>query len=195
VRQGIAQRPRIGRRGRRPAPNIQNQPALPAQGDPLVTDEPVEPPRRRGRPRLNAEDQVAPGAETRRRRNRVNAGQLAEEAVQPVRRGRGRPRLNRVNAVEQAVQVAEPNQIIQNPDIVPQPAAQENSNDEAENLPRNPVEELTNTCSVCLISPKTRIFIPCGHLFCQACASQLRQNDNRCYLCRQNVLQVFTAYL
>lgn len=52
------------------------------------------------------------------------------------------------------------------------------------------VYEITE-CVVCLSADSTHIMIPCGHrCMCQDCSSQISKMQNRCPICRRDVISV-----
>lgn len=42
-------------------------------------------------------------------------------------------------------------------------------------------------CSICLCDPITTVAIPCGHTYCSACSAKMKEDSNKCYICRSLV--------
>ena len=52
-------------------------------------------------------------------------------------------------------------------------------------------ERSSNECVICLASPKTHAFIPCGHLCaCGRCATESMERSDACPLCRKGAITV-----
>jgi hypothetical protein len=49
-------------------------------------------------------------------------------------------------------------------------------------------------CCVCVARGKGAAFIPCGHTFCRACASELRAGRGRCPLCNAAIREVLNLF-
>lgn len=54
-------------------------------------------------------------------------------------------------------------------------------------------EDDANVCVVCLTNPKDTVIIPCRHMcLCGECAAVLRQQSNKCPICRQTIDRLMT---
>lgn len=51
-----------------------------------------------------------------------------------------------------------------------------------------------NVCLVCKTNLINRVFIPCGHAFCQQCTNR-RQPAGNCFICRSEVQQTNPLFI
>ena len=49
----------------------------------------------------------------------------------------------------------------------------------------------TSECNICMENPKNTVLIPCGHVLCSGCST----NISTCPFCRQNIAQIYKIYL
>merc|ERR1711964_573193 len=60
---------------------------------------------------------------------------------------------------------------------------------------RQPAPEGAKTCAVCMERTPTRACLPCGHLcLCGPCTARVRDNDNRCPICRRDCVKFQRIY-
>lgn len=78
---------------------------------------------------------------------------------------------------------------------VQQEPAQQNTVQEqpAQNIQQETVQRQTPECSGCAFQPINRVFIPCGHSFCNICTDR-RTGNEPCYVCRAPVRSVFPLF-
>ena len=57
-----------------------------------------------------------------------------------------------------------------------------------------PIIENRNVCLVCKTNLINRVFIPCGHVFCQQCTNR-RQPAGNCFICRSEVQQTYPLFI
>lgn len=51
-------------------------------------------------------------------------------------------------------------------------------------------------CTVCLDNPREVMIKECGHVcMCAECAERIRRGDNRCPVCRINILSIQSVYI
>jgi len=63
----------------------------------------------------------------------------------------------------------------------------------AQNIQQATAQHLTPECSVCTVQPINRVFIPCGHSFCNFCTER-RMPGETCFVCRTPVASVFPLF-
>ncbi len=49
-------------------------------------------------------------------------------------------------------------------------------------------------CKVCYVSKRNTALIPCGHSFCQSCASRVQGDNGSCPVCKQKINSLLTLY-
>ena len=55
------------------------------------------------------------------------------------------------------------------------------------------VKPAKKNCSVCYTRERSVTLVPCGHLFCLACAERA-QRTNRCFICRSRILDSMKVF-
>ena len=53
---------------------------------------------------------------------------------------------------------------------------------------------MSNTCPLCLTNQVNIYLNPCGHTCCEDCYGRLSNNENKCFLCRSNIMSKNTLY-
>ena len=53
---------------------------------------------------------------------------------------------------------------------------------------------MSNTCPLCLTNQVNIYLNPCGHTCCEECYGRLSNNENKCFLCRSNIMSKNPLY-
>ena len=53
---------------------------------------------------------------------------------------------------------------------------------------------MSNTCPLCLTNSVNIYLNPCGHTCCEECYGRLSNNENKCFLCRSNIMSKNPLY-
>jgi hypothetical protein len=62
-------------------------------------------------------------------------------------------------------------------------------------FPNGETEAQSDACVICMVAPKSHVFVPCGHLFaCAACASKSFGRSQVCPICRKKSLMVMEVF-
>jgi hypothetical protein len=97
-------------------------------------------------------------------------------------------------------------QLIQQQQIQQQQEQQTPNNNNTNNVqqqqqqqPPPPSPTVETICTICLVNDRNRVLVPCGHIFCDDCITEVRrmqqQQQPRCPICRTGFTTVVAAFL
>jgi hypothetical protein len=61
------------------------------------------------------------------------------------------------------------------------------------NISRNTNVNAMPQCTICYTQDVTSALVPCGHMFCEQCLSNL-SNDNKCFICRRRSSRILRLF-